>query len=220
MSLFDALLRDLARRHAQLQVDENWLYQVLALRRRAHVHRYDVDQLTPALHPEALGVVQLPGQQPPLLDFGHSGGSMAWCARQARAIDEHGLGAWLTTPAAMGYLPSETWRPDDDPLCAWARRTARLQVDENWLYQVLALRRRAHVHRYDVDQLTPALHPEALGVVRLAGQQALDFGHSGGSMWWAIRQARAIDERGLGAWLTTAEATGYLPTAEEVEKLR
>ena len=79
------------------------------------------------------------------------------------------------------------------------------QICEHSLRWILAVRRKADVHKYQFPNINEAAkkYPEIMG------DHAGDFGHSGGSFSWSVHQARKIDEIGLKKWLKTEAAYGY-----------
>lgn len=81
--------------------------------------------------------------------------------------------------------------------------TKSKQICESSLRWILAMRRKADVHKYQFSNEVIKKHPEIMG------DQAGDFGHSGGSFAWSVEQARKIDKIGLKKWLTTEDALGY-----------
>ncbi len=65
------------------------------------------------------------------------------------------------------------------------------------------MRRNSHIHGYNPSLICPKKHPEVFG--DLTG----DFGHSGGSLHWTVKQSILVDRIGLDAWIITDNALGY-----------
>lgn len=77
------------------------------------------------------------------------------------------------------------------------------KICENSLRWIQAMRKNSHIHNYDLNLICPEKYPE------IFGDYNGDFGHSGGSFYWCIKQAKKIDNMGLENWIKTDNALGY-----------
>jgi hypothetical protein len=77
------------------------------------------------------------------------------------------------------------------------------KICETSLRWILALRSRKSLHKFDRRKIDGLSHPEAFG------DYAGDFGHSGASFGWSLRQAKRIESIGLEKWLKSEDARGF-----------
>ena len=78
-----------------------------------------------------------------------------------------------------------------------------IKVCEHSLKWIQAIRKNSHIHNYDLNLMCPKKYPE------IFGDHTGDFGHSGGSFYWCVKQAKKIDNMGLQNWNKTENALGY-----------
>ncbi len=77
------------------------------------------------------------------------------------------------------------------------------KVCEHSLKWIQAMRKNSQFHNYSLDLMIPTKYPE------IFGDHNGDFGHSGGSFYWCVKQAKKIDSIGLDEWIKTDNALGY-----------
>jgi hypothetical protein len=77
------------------------------------------------------------------------------------------------------------------------------KICEISLRWILAMRARKSLHGFDRRKIDGLSHPEVFG------DYAGDFGHSGASFSWSLRQAKRIESIGLEKWLKTEDARGF-----------
>ncbi len=85
----------------------------------------------------------------------------------------------------------------------YTKMNSSRKVCEHSLRWILAMRKNSHIHGYNSNRMCPKTHPEVFGDLHS------DFGHSGGSFNWTVKQSILIDKIGLDAWIATDNAMGY-----------